>query len=223
MEHAWLIWCLAGYLCGSVSFALILGKLRGVDVRKVGSGNVGATNLGRVLGRRWGVACFVLDVLKGFGPVFVAGLSMGFIGEQALEPAAAWRWLAVMVCPVIGHVFPIWLKFKGGKGVATAFGVLLGVWPVLTVPALGALVVWIIMARAFRYVGLASAAAAVSLPVIVWGVGTWRQQPFASQLPFLVVTSLLALLVIVRHRGNLVRTIKGTEPKIGTKAPGTGA
>lgn len=221
MDYAWLIWCLISYVCGSISFALILGKLRGVDIRKVGSGNVGATNLGRALGRKWGVLCFVLDVLKGFVPVFAAGFSLGYINHassQSLAVADAWRWLVVMVCPVLGHVFPVWLSFKGGKGVATGFGVLLGVWPVLTLAAAGALVVWITMAKAFRYVGLASAAAAVSLPLFVLIIGLCRSQRMGDLLPFFVVTSALALLVVVRHRGNLIRTFKGTEPKIGKKA-----
>ena len=220
MDQAWLIWCLISYLSGSISFALILGKMRGVDIRKVGSGNVGATNLGRALGRRWGAFCFVLDVLKGFVPVFVAGLALGYIGHatgESLTVGEAWRWLAVMVCPVLGHVFPVWLKFKGGKGVATGFGVLLGVWPVLTLAAAGALVLWIIMARTFRYVGLASSVAAASLPVYVLIVGLWRDQAMAQLVPFFVITGALALLVLVRHRGNLARTFKGTEPKIGKR------
>ncbi len=218
MDHAWLIWCLIGYLCGSFSFALLLGRLRGVDIRKAGSGNVGATNVGRILGRKWGALCFVLDVLKGFVPVFVAGLALGYVRHsQALSPAEAWRWLAVMAGPVVGHVFPLWLGFKGGKGVATALGVLLGVWPLLTTAGGAALVIWIIMARTFRYVGLASAAAAVSLPIFVIILGLMRAQTFEQILPFLTITSLLASLVIFRHRGNLKRTFQGTEPKIGGK------
>lgn len=223
MQYDWLIWCLIGYLCGSISFALLLGRLRGVDIRKVGSGNVGATNVGRILGRKWGVLCFALDVLKGFVPVFVAGLVMGYVEDShALSPADAWRWLAVMASPVVGHVFPIWLGFKGGKGVATALGVLLGVWPLLTMAGGGALVVWIIMAKTFRYVGLASAAAAVSLPIFVIILGLIRSQNFEQILPFLTISSLLALLVIIRHRGNLKRTFQGTEPKIGGKKKETG-
>src|SRR5690606_6937024 len=110
MEHAWLIWCLVGYLCGSVSFALILGRLRGVDIRKAGSGNVGATNVGRVLGRKWGVICFALDVLKGLLPVLIAGFALGFVAAAQAGTLAvheAWRWLAVMASPMVGDVFPV--------------------------------------------------------------------------------------------------------------------
>ncbi len=216
----WYLWCIVGYLSGSISFALILGKLRGIDVRKAGSGNVGATNVGRLLGRKWGLLCFALDVLKGFVPVFVAGLAMGLIGgSAAMNTLDAWRWLGVAMSPVIGHMFPIWLKFKGGKGVATGFGVLLGVYPVLTTAAAAALIVWLTMAKAFRYVGLASVVAACSLPLFVWIGGVARQREIASLVPFFVITGALAALVTYRHRGNLARTFKGTEPKIGEKKP----
>lgn len=220
MDLAWLICCVIGYLIGAIPFALILGKMRGIDVRKIGSGNVGATNLGRALGRKWGVLCFVLDVLKGFLPVFLSGLWLGYMSHElghTLSTTESWRWLVVMVCPVLGHVFPIWLGFKGGKGVATGFGVLLGVWPVLTIAAGGALAVWIFMAKTFRYVGLASAVAAGSLPVFVLLIGLYRSQSLAQLVPFFIVTGALALLVVIRHRGNLSRTFKGTEPKIGKK------
>ena len=238
----WYLWCIVGYLSGSISFALILGKLRGIDVRKAGSGNVGATNVGRLLGRKWGLLCFALDVLKGFAPVFVAGLAMGLIagaghdagsaatGATATTSAVgsashagdvstldAWRWLGVAMSPVIGHMFPIWLKFKGGKGVATGFGVLLGVYPVLTLAAAAALVVWLVMAGMFRYVGLASVAAAMSLPLFVWIGGVARAKVDSTLVPFFAITGVLTVMVLVRHRGNLARTLAGTEPKIGAK------
>ncbi|MEX2214084.1 MAG: glycerol-3-phosphate 1-O-acyltransferase PlsY [Phycisphaeraceae bacterium] len=224
-QVAWLIWCLIAYLCGSISFALILGRVRGIDIRKAGSGNVGATNVGRVLGKKWGMLCFLLDVLKGFLPVFIAGLALGYIGGRAgssgdcvpmtLTQAEAWKWLAILVCTVIGHVFPIWLKFKGGKGVATGLGALLGIWPVLSVAGLAGLGVWILIVKTLRYVGVASVAAAGSLPVWVCVGGLARQQEMGDLVPFFIVTGFLALLVLVRHRANLARTFKGTEPKVG--------
>ena len=220
MEFAWLIWCAVGYLSGSISFALLLGKMRGIDIRKAGSGNVGATNVSRVMGRKWGILCFALDVLKGFGPVFIAGLALGYVAKanaKMLGASEAWQWLAIMVSPVVGHVFPLWLRFKGGKGVATAFGVLLGVYPVLTIAAAGSLIVWIVMAKTFRYVGLASAAAAVGLPIFVIITCKLQSQSFDQLLPFLTVATALASLVLFRHRGNIVRTFQGTEPKIGGK------
>ncbi|MCE9589901.1 MAG: glycerol-3-phosphate 1-O-acyltransferase PlsY [Planctomycetes bacterium] len=207
----------AAYLCGSIPFALLIGLARGVDVRKAGSGNVGATNVGRVLGRRWGVLCFVLDVLKGFIPVLAGGVVLGYAGNVKLSPTEAWIWLSLGVAAVVGHVFPVWLGFKGGKGVATSLGVLLGYWPILTLPGLGAAVVWVAFALALRYVSLASIAAAVVLPVLVVIHSHFTAPRLGDRVPFLVVCSALALLVVLRHRTNISRLMAGTESKIGRK------
>ncbi len=218
MQWMWFIWISGAYVVGSLSFALLLGKLRGVDVRRHGSGNIGATNVGRVLGRKWGILCFVLDVLKGFVPVLAAGLMMGMAGGR--EPASqadAWAWLAVGAAAVCGHVFPFYLGFRGGKGVATSFGVLLGFWPVLTLPALGALLVWAAAVGVWRYVGLASVLAAVSLPVLLLAVNLPQGRGWGQLMPFAVVSAALAGLVTWRHRGNLKRIAAGQEPKIGRK------
>ncbi len=212
----WWAWVMAGYLAGSIPFGLLIGWMRGVDIRQAGSGNVGATNVGRLLGRPWGVGCFVLDVLKGLAPVLAAGWAMGLLGRIDLPPAQAWQWLAVAAAAVLGHVFPVWLKFKGGKGAATGFGVLLGFYPLLTWPGLAAMATWIVLVLGTRYVSLASMAAAVGLPVylyLIWGVA--RHQPIDRLLPLLGVTAALALLVVVRHRGNIGRLLAGTESKIG--------
>ena len=217
MDWQWLIWLAMGYLCGSVPFGLLIGFARGVDIREAGSGNIGATNASRVLGRKWGVICFVLDVLKGWAPVFIAGGVMGALNKASLSPQEAWIWLAVGAVAVIGHVFPIWLGLRGGKGVATGFGVLLGFWPILTWPALAALLVWVAMAIAVRYVSLASMVAAVSLPiwVVVFAMSSGRT--IADHWPFIAATAAMAILVLIRHRTNLVRLCKGTESKIGDK------
>lgn len=217
MDH-WQLWLVIAYLSGSVPFGLLLGFCKGVDIRKHGSGNVGATNCGRVLGRKWGLLCFALDVLKGFAPVFVAGLVLAYIGHDRLEAAQVLRWLLIAAAAVIGHVFPVWLKFQGGKGVATSLGVLLGVWPVLTLPGLATLVVWAVMLGLFRYVGLASVVAAVALPLLVLAIGLLRGSTADELWPFLTVTGVLSLLVVWRHRGNIARLIAGTEPKVGRKA-----
>ena len=216
----WLIWVLIAYVCGSIPFGLIIGLARGVDIRKHGSGNLGTTNVGRVLGKKWGILCFVLDVLKGFGPVLGAGLALGFAGRNDLATADAWRWLAVAVAAVVGHIFPVWLAFKGGKGVATGLGVLLAFWPLLTLPGVAAFVTWIVVVKIWRYVSLASIAGAVSLPIYFVIVSIFTKPPTGTLVAFLSVSVLLALLVVVRHRSNIARLRAGTESKIGMKSGG---
>jgi len=219
MTQSLIIGIALGYLCGSIPFALLLGWSRGVDIRTVGSGNVGATNVGRTLGRKWGIACFILDVFKGLLPVLFTGWWMGLLQDDAsLTTTSSLIWLASGVAAVLGHVFPVWLKFKGGKGVATALGVLLGFWPVLTVPGLLAAITWAILAKGTRYISVASVGAAALLPVYLVVLGLfWRQMTIGQLWPFLAISSALALLVIVRHRSNIARLRAGTEPKWGQR------
>ena len=220
MDNIWLALALViSYLCGSIPFGLLIGWARGVDLRTVGSGNIGATNCGRVLGKPWGTACFLLDLIKGFVPVFVAGLALGLIGREARGPATTleWGWLLVAAMAVLGHVFPIWLGFRGGKGVATGLGAILGVWPYLTLPALGAAATWVLFAATLRYVGLASVVAVTFLPIYVL-LGIWLMgQPTARAAPYLTITCGMSLLIIWRHRGNLRRTWEGTESRLGNQ------
>ncbi len=210
----WLLFLLGAYLLGSVSFALILGRLNGIDIREHGSGNVGATNLGRALGKKWGLICFFLDLGKGLVPVLAYGFTAGLITtEDAIGTVPMLQWLAVGVAAVIGHVLPVFLGFKGGKGVATSAGALLGFWPVLSVPVLAAGVVWFVVTKTTAYVGLASVIAAAVLPLFVLG--------FALAMGYEVgeigvcgsVTALLAAVVILRHKSNLKRLREGTEDK----------
>ena len=215
---SWWVWTIVGYVSGSLPFALWIGQLRGVDIRTVGSGNVGSTNVGRVCGKKWGVLCFVLDLLKGLLPVLGAGAMLGHLTGSAPASVEAWQWLSVGAAAVIGHVFPVWLKFKGGKGVATGFGVLLGFWPTLTLAGGIAFVVWAVVIKATRYMGLASVCAAVTLPIVVVVLALVRDGHLDAKLPFVVVAALLAVLVVIRHRGNLARLLAGTEPKVGTRS-----
>jgi glycerol-3-phosphate acyltransferase PlsY len=131
-----------------------------------------------------------------------------------------WMWLAVAAAAIVGHMASVFLRFAGGKGVATSFGAMLAMWPLLTLPALAALVVWYAMLRLFRYVSLASIAAATSLPLwyaisIIPSSGTNIPRAFAQGAPPLIVTALLAAFVIWRHRGNIARLKRGEEPRIG--------
>lgn len=211
----WLIFSLGAYLLGSVSFASILGRLNGIDIRQHGSGNVGATNLGRILGKKWGLLCFFLDLAKGLIPVLAYGLYSGLITDSTTPGTLAMlQWLAVGVAAVLGHVFPVFLKFKGGKGVATSAGALLGFWPVLSVPVLVAAAVWLVVTKATAYVGLASVVAAAVLPLLVVGFAIAIGYDLGEVAVCGSVSALLAAVVIVRHRTNLKRLRDGTEDKV---------
>lgn len=211
----WLLFLVGAYLLGSVSFALILGRLNGINIREHGSGNVGATNLGRALGKKWGIICFLLDLGKGLAPVLAYGLWTGMMTtDEAIGAQPMLQWLAVGVAAVIGHVYPIFLKFKGGKGVATSAGALLGFWPVLTVPALAACVVWFLVTKATAYVGLASVIAAAVLPFFVVGFAILLGYEAGEIIVCSSVSALLAAMVIVRHRTNIARLRAGTEGKV---------
>lgn len=219
----WIIAMALAYLMGSIPFGLLLGMVHGIDIRAHGSGNIGATNVWRVLGKPWGVLCFTLDMLKGAVPVVLGGAMIGTLGYLPENQGDAWRWLAIVALTIVGHLFPVWLRFRGGKGVATAFGALLAMYPVTTIPAVLALLVWLFVLRQSRYVSVASCAAAVVLPVVVLMMmvinGLISEAPFrrgfAALLPVLLVMILLGLVVLWKHRGNLARVQAGTEHRIG--------
>ncbi len=212
----WLIYgagALAAYVIGSTPFGVILARARGVDLRACGSGNVGATNVARVLGRRWGVLCFALDVAKGFVPVLAAGWLLRRGGLTTGEQLA---WLAVAFGAIAGHVFSFYLRFRGGKGVATSLGVLLGVWPYFTLPGLAAFAVWIVVTGLSRYVSLGSIVAAASFPVLFVLDCLRADRPLGEVLPLLIFATVMAALVIYRHRTNIARLLRGEEHRIGS-------
>jgi glycerol-3-phosphate acyltransferase PlsY len=242
----WWPWILIAFLVGSVPFGYLIGRAKGVDLRTVGSRNIGATNLGRVFGRRWFFLCFFLDLAKGLVPTALAGWRAGLLGELVVPADQAWWWLAVMAAAVLGHMFTPWLGFKGGKGVATGLGALLGIFPALTLPGVGALVVFLVVLGLWRYVSAASVAAAATLPLWVWYIHaqfeTLRERDLAARTPpnmaepgqieaavafagwpFFIVAGVLGLLVIARHRANLGRLARGTEPRIGQRISAGGA
>lgn len=213
--QSWVLWTVVGYLCGSIPFGLLIGWVLGVDIRGFGSGNVGATNAGRVLGRKWGVVCLALDVLKGVAPVAVAGWSQGYTGCP-LSARQAWQWLAVAAAAMLGHMYPVWLRFRGGKGVATGLGAMLGFWPLMTIPVIASAVVWLLVLGVSRYISMASMTAAVTIPLFLIAHGAFGQRQLGDVAPFWVSTAVLAMLVIVRHRSNIARLWAGTEPRIGS-------
>lgn len=187
----------AGYLIGSIPFGLVLTRMAGLgDIRRIGSGNIGATNVLRTGNKALAAATLLLDVGKGTLVVLVVSRNWGFVG---LMDAGLFAGLAT----VLGHNFPLWLKFRGGKGVATTMGVLLGsLFPVGAV-ACGA---WLLTAVVFRYSSLAALVALTAAPVYAAWIGAY---------PVALAAGVLTLLSIFTHRANLERLIRGQEPKIG--------
>ncbi len=220
---SWVLFIVGAYVLGSIPFGVIIAKTRHVDITAYGSGNIGATNVGRVLGKRLGLTCFVLDVTHGAVPLLIAGSSHDLLGRWASEIPAdtGWLWLAVAVAALAGHMASIFLGFRGGKGVATAFGGLVAMWPTLGIPAVIALSCWILVVASTRIVSAASMAAAISLPVttivLLLTIAPSVDVPDLSQrlAPPIIVSAGIAGLVLWRHRANLGRLLKGTEPRIG--------
>ncbi len=226
-----LLWAalpVAAYLVGSFPTAHLLARSRGVDLGAVGSKNYGATNLGRTLGRSWGILCFVVDALKGALPVLAAGWLIGALGAPAggISTATAWCWLATALAAILGHTLSPWIGFKGGKGVATGFGALAAMWPVLTLPAGLAILLWTAILAVSRIISLASMVAAISIPcsVLVAALAANGLAGVRAAVPFLVATGVIAAFVVWKHRANIARMRGGTEPKVGAKKPaGDGA
>lgn len=194
-----------GYLLGSCPNGLLVGRARGVDIRQHGSGNIGATNVLRVLGKKWGYLVFFLDALKGFVAVW-----LGFVLISMINPVAPHREIVAIVCGlacILGHTFPVWLCFRGGKGVATSAGVLLGLMPLAVVSVF---VVWVILYKGTRYVSVASIGAACALPLFVALYLRFNMLTGVSLLPFSI---LIAGVVIWRHRSNIQRLLHGNEQR----------
>lgn len=210
---------LAGaYLCGSIPFGWLIGTMRGYDIRAHGSHNIGATNCGRVCGWPWGILAFVLDVAKGFGPVTAAVIVL----PGVVEAAGRGLWLALVVVavgPILGHTFPVWLKFKGGKAVATSLGVLLALPPLWWI-ALSALGVWIVVTAATAYVSVGSTVAALAFGGIY--AGHYRGEALGAYLPVTVFVAAIVVLVIVRHKSNYARLARGEENRVWGKRPNGG-
>lgn len=194
------LWLLAAYLIGGIPFGFLIGKMRGVDVRTVGSKNIGATNVFRTVGKKWGFLALFLDMMKGFGPTYAANCVFG---------NAHWLPLVVGVTCAVGHMLTPYMKFKGGKGVATAFGMLLGLVPALVGTAFA---VFAVVFALSHYISLGSCLAALFLMVAVWFpiLGVEGR----ANLPQCVLVTLVAGFIIFKHRSNLRRLAAGTENKI---------
>jgi len=194
---------LGSYLLGAVPFGLLMARvIKGVDLRTVGSGNIGATNAMRVLGKPLGIVAFLLDFAKGLVPTLLLARYAPELDGRAPLLAASLAGVAA----VLGHCFPVYLGFRGGKGVATGCGAIVGIEPLVFVAA-G--VVWLVFLLAFRYVSLASIAMGAAFPLAALAL-----EPAP---PFVAACALLTLLVIVRHRTNIARLRAGTEPRTGAE------
>jgi acyl phosphate:glycerol-3-phosphate acyltransferase len=198
-----------GYLLGSFPSGLIISRTRGIDIRKHGSGNIGATNVLRVLGKKWGYLVFGLDALKGFAAVRIAFLISIAAGSATTRPELLG--IAGGLACILGHTFPIWLRFHGGKGVATSAGVLLGLMPLAVISVFA---VWLILFQVTRYVSVASIGAAAALPLFVWLYLSRDLLTGASLLPFSI---LIAGVVLWRHRSNMRRLLQGKEERFSEK------
>lgn len=208
------------YVVGSIPFGLIVGKSKGVDPRTAGSGNIGATNVGRLLGRRFFVIVFLLDLLKGLLPMLAAATALQARGGDPHDPRVYGLWLLVGFATIVGHMFSLFLGFKGGKGVATSGGVILGLFPYFTVPGLIAFGVCVVVFKASRYVSLASIVAAVLFPVLYVLIGLWRGWPILrEQWPLLAFSVLVAAMIVWKHRTNIARLRSGTEHRFDPAAP----
>ncbi|MFM2080924.1 MAG: Glycerol-3-phosphate acyltransferase [Cyanobacteriota bacterium] len=206
---------LAGYLLGSIPAGYLAGRwLRGVDIRSLGSGSTGATNVLRQFGKGPALVVFLVDVLKGTAAVLLAKALLQPLGIPLTQAGADWisdGWVvAAGLAALAGHIWPVWLGWRGGKAVATALGMLLGLtWPV----GLACFGVFLTVLSASRIVSLSSVVAALALPLLM--LGWFQDQGMGLRWPYLALALLTSALVIWRHRSNLSRLLAGTEPKLG--------
>lgn len=207
----WVLCGLASYLVGAIPNGLLIGLARGIDIRKHGSGNIGATNAFRTLGKGLGIATLLLDMLKGYIPAaFFACLIAGTCPSQTGKEIR----LFCGICAVLGHNWPVYLRFKGGKGIATSAGALLGVVP----GAIGVgLVVWLSALLVTRYVSIASIAGAIGLMVYGW-VQYGQDERWLA-----IALTALAAVAVWRHRSNIQRLRAGTESRVTFKKPQSGS
>jgi len=206
---AYILTALTAYLLGSIPTGFLVGRARGIDIRVVGSGNIGATNVFRILGKPAGVIVMLVDVLKGWLAVFIVAKLLGqWFYPDAGPKATDWLRIVASLMAVLGHNYTCWLGFKGGKGIATSAGVLAALvpWSFLII-----LIVFVVLLVTSRYVSVASISAASTLPFAAWFTG--------ESATIVAVTAAMAALAIYKHRPNIQRLLKGTENRIGAKKP----
>lgn len=200
----------AAYLLGSVPWGYLAGRVNGRDLRTEGSGNTGATNAVRVLGRKWGGAVFALDFLKGWAAV-MAGFAIAKWGYGGTEDVVVRSGVVSAVFVVLGHNFPVWLGFRGGKGIATSGGLMVALFPPMVFAS--GLAVWVVLFFGTRYVSVASLGAALALPAsagVLWSLGQCDPLRFG-------VAAALCVLAVWRHKANIGRLVAGTEKRFERK------
>lgn len=203
--HAYIITAVFAYLVGSIPTGFLIARARGVDIRQTGSGNIGATNAFRVLGKGWGIGVLLLDFAKGLGACLLVPMLVRSMLNLSVESEGSITLALVAAAfAVLGHNFTLWLRFKGGKGIATTAGVLTALvpWPLLI--GFG---VWVLLFAITRYVSLGSIAAAVAIPVSTWF--TTGGDPALSGL-----TAVLGVMALLKHRSNIQRLLSGTENRL---------
>ena len=206
---------IAAYFVGSIPFGLIVGKAKGIDPRTQGSGNIGATNVGRLLGGKFFALVFTLDLLKGMLPM-LAGAYL--VRNFDLQSKPYLLWMLVGAGAIAGHLFPIYLKFKGGKGVATSAGVLLGLWPFYTLPAFVVIGIFLLVFLISRTVSLGSIIGSLAFAPTYALFGWWQGWPIVGkQLPLLIFAIVMSLMITWKHRANIQRLLAGTEHSFKTK------
>ncbi|GIW77236.1 MAG: glycerol-3-phosphate acyltransferase [Phycisphaerae bacterium] len=197
------------YFVGSIPFGLLVAKTKGCDPRQFGSGNIGATNVGRMLGGKFFAIVFSLDLLKGMVPMLIGAWLIR--SYPVTEKPYLW-WMLVGLAALLGHIFPVYLKFKGGKGVATATGVLLGLFPYYTIPGLIVMGIFIVIFLIWRMVSLGSMVCALAFTPVYMLVGyAWGWPVTRQQLPLLIFAVVMSLLILWKHRSNFKRILAGTE------------
>jgi glycerol-3-phosphate acyltransferase PlsY len=203
----WLLIFVLSYLIGSIPWGYLIARSKGVDIRQRGSGNIGTANVLRVMGKKWGYLVFLCDFLKGFLSVKLGSVVAVYFHANPVVGSV----IAAIAC-VLGHDYPIWLGFKGGKGIATLTGTILALFPLLIFVSFG--VVWIAVFLIGRFTSLASISAAIALPVAVTLI-VGKSEP---DLPLLTGFSVaMAALALWKHRSNIVRLLNGTENRFGRK------
>lgn len=206
---------ISAYLIGGIPFGWLVARARGINIRQHGSGNIGATNISRVLGRRWGIAVFLFDSGKCFAVMRAARYCAGQFGYPDPSEPASWLLFGAGLLAILGSVAPIWLGFRGGKAVSAAVGTLMGCGMEMAIAGVLCFAVWAVTVKLSGYVSLGSIVAAVLQPPTLFLLFLWMKRPLDAMYPLLLLSLAIVSLILFRHRANMARLRAGTEQRIG--------